>query len=253
LSGIQKRGAYFKGEHRTMPDLKGTSLTWLGHATVLVVTPKGTTILIDPFLEHNPSFPKDYKLPEKIDLILATHGHSDHIADVVPVAKKTGAPVVGMVELVGWFQSKGLEKLIGMNMGGSYTQGEVTVTMIEAKHSSGIQDGDKIIYGGEPAGFVIAIEGGPVLLHAGDTTVFSDMKLIAELYKPELGMLPIGGKYTMGPREAAMAAKYLELKSVLPIHFGTMPELAGTPEELEQHLGDIGIEVIKVRPGHPLT
>jgi L-ascorbate metabolism protein UlaG (beta-lactamase superfamily) len=235
-----------------MPDLKGTSLTWLGHSVVLIVTPKGTTILIDPFLEHNPSYPKDYKLPEKIDLILATHGHFDHIADVVPTAKKTGATVVGMYELVSWFQSKGVEKTIGMNLGGSYTHGDVTLTMVEAKHSSGIQDGDKVVYGGAPAGFILTIENGPVLLHAGDTTVFSDMKLIAELYKPEIGMLPIGGHFTMGPREAAVAAKYLSLKTVLPLHWGTMPELAGTPDELQKNLDDQSIEVLKVKVGQEL-
>jgi L-ascorbate metabolism protein UlaG (beta-lactamase superfamily) len=121
--------------------------------------------------------------------------------------------------------------------------------MTEAKHSSGIQDGKQVVYGGEPAGFIIAIARGPVLYHAGDTSVFSDMKLIAELYAPELGMLPIGGHFTMGPKEAALAVKYLGVKAVLPLHFGTLPELTGTPEELEMHLGTTGIEVIKIKPG----
>ncbi len=232
-----------------MPDLKGTTVTWLGHATVLITTAKGTNVVIDPFMEHNPTYPKDYELPEKIDLILLTHGHFDHIADALPLAQKYNTPVVGMFELVSWLHSKGVEKVIGMNIGGSYSQGDLTITMTEAKHSSGIQDGKQMVYGGEPAGLVIAIENGPVLYHAGDTSVFSDMKLIAELYQPELAMLPIGGHYTMGPKEAALAVKYLGVKSVLPLHFGTMPELTGTPEELEKHLGVTGVEVVKVKPG----
>jgi L-ascorbate metabolism protein UlaG (beta-lactamase superfamily) len=238
-----------------MPDLKGTSITWLGHATVLIVTPKGTTILIDPFLEHNPKYPKGYKLPEKIDLLLLTHGHMDHIADALPVAKKHGPVAIGMVELVDWLQSKGLkqDQAIGMNMGGSHKHGDVTLTMTEARHSSGITDGDKTVYGGNPAGFVIAVENGPVLYHAGDTTVFSDMQLIRDLYHPELAMLPIGDHYTMGPKAAAVAAKFLGAKTVLPIHFGTFPALVGTPAQLEKELAGTGVTVIHTDPGKTIS
>ena len=234
-----------------MPDLKGTAITWLGHATVLITTPKGTNILIDPFIEHNPKYPKGYKLPEKIDLLLLTHGHMDHIADALPVAKKHGAIAIGMVELIGWLQSKGLkeDQAIGMNMGGSHKHADVTLTLTPALHSSGITDGDQTIYGGEPAGFIIAIDNGPVLYHAGDTTVFSDMQLIRDLYHPDLAMLPIGDHYTMGPKEAAIAAEYLGLKTVIPIHYGTFPQLTGTPAELEKHLQKSGIETLEMVPG----
>jgi L-ascorbate metabolism protein UlaG (beta-lactamase superfamily) len=237
--------------HTNMPDLKGTSITWLGHATVLIVTPKGTTILIDPFIEHNPKYPKGYKLPDKIDLLLLTHGHMDHIADAMPVAKKHGPVAIGMVELIDWLHSKGLknEQGIGMNIGGSHQHGDVSVTMTEARHSSSITDGDKTIYGGNPAGFVITIDGGPVLYHAGDTTVFSDMQLIRDLYHPELAMLPIGDHYTMGPKAAAVAAKFLGAKTVLPIHFGTFPVLTGTPAALEKELAGTGVTVLHTDPG----
>ena len=234
-----------------MPDLKGTSITWLGHATVLITTPKGTNILIDPFIEHNPKYPKGYKLPDKIDLLLLTHGHMDHIADALPVAKKHGAVAIGMVEIIDWLQSKGLkqDQGIGMNIGGSHKHADVTVSLTEARHSSSITDGDKVIYAGVPSGLIVAIDNGPTLYHAGDTSVFSDMKLIGELYHPDLAMLPIGDHYTMGPRLAAVAAKYLGAKTVLPIHFGTFPPLIGTPAQLEKELAGSGVTVIHTDPG----
>ena len=238
-----------------MANLKGTSITWLGHATVLIVTGKGTTILIDPFLEHNPKFPKGYQLPEKIDLLLLTHGHIDHIADAVPVAKKHGPTAFGMVELIGFLQAQGLDanKGVGMNIGGSHTHADVTFTLTEARHSSSAQDGDKVVYCGDPTGFVIAIEGGPVLYHAGDTAVFSDMQLIRELHHPTLAMLPIGDHYTMGPKAAALAAKFVGARTVLPIHWGTFPALTGTPAALEKELSGSGVEVIHTEPGKVLT
>lgn len=235
-----------------MADLKGASVTWLGHSTVLVATPKGTNILIDPFIEQNPKFPKDFKFPEKIDLILVTHGHFDHVADVIPMAKKYNASVVATYELAGFFQSKGVENIIGMNIGGTCRHADAAITQVEARHTSGLQDGDKLIYGGVATGFVITIDNGPVLYHAGDTTVFSDMQLIRELYAPELGMLPIGGHFTMDPKTAALAVKFLGVKAVLPLHFGTWPPLTGRPEELEKHLNNPSIKVHKIQPGETI-
>jgi L-ascorbate metabolism protein UlaG (beta-lactamase superfamily) len=232
-----------------MPQLKGSTITWLGHATVLVTTAKGTNILIDPFIIHNPVYPKGYELPEKIDLLLLTHGHMDHIADAVPVAKKYSPTIVAVVELAGWIRSKDVQNIVEMNLGGTYKYKDVSITMVEAKHTSGIEDGDKVIYGGTPVGYVLTVENGPILYHAGDTSLFSDMQLIRELYTPELAMLPIGDHFTMGPKAASIAAKYLGVNAVLPLHFGTFPVLTGTPQELEQHLKGSSIEVLKPAPG----
>lgn len=235
-----------------MSDLKGTVVTWLGHATVLVRTAAGTTVLIDPFIEGNPKYPKGFALPEKLDLILATHGHGDHIGDVIPIAQKTGAPVVAMYELAAWFGQKGVQNTLPMGYGGTLEHKDLAVSMTEARHSSGIQDGNGFVYGGEPAGFVLSIQDGPVLYHAGDTSVFRDMELIHDLYGPKFGMLPIGGHFTMDPRGAALAAKFLGLEVVLPLHWGTLPQLTGTPEELERHTGQT-VQVLQLKPGESVS
>ncbi|MBT9329766.1 metal-dependent hydrolase [Paracidobacterium acidisoli] len=232
-----------------MADLKGASITWLGHATVLITTQQGTTILIDPFIEHNPRYPKGFELPEQIDLLLLTHGHTDHIADAVPVAKKHGPTVVANVELADWIQTKGVEKAIGMNLGGSWRFKDLSIAQVEAKHSSSIEDNGQVLYGGVATGFVLTIDQGPVLYHAGDTSVFADMQLIRDLYSPQIAMLPIGDFYTMGPKGGAQAAKYLGVNAVLPVHFGTFPALTGTPRELEQYLAGTSVEVLFTEPG----
>lgn len=231
--------------------LKGTRITWLGHSTVLVTSPKGTHILIDPFIEHNPKYPKSFSLPESIPYILLTHGHGDHIADTVPVALKHGSSVAAIYELADYIQRKGVAQTIGFNLGGTLQLDDVSVTMVEAKHSSAAQDESGTHYVGVAAGFVLGIEHGPILYHAGDTNVFGDMRLIAELYHPDVAMLPIGGHYTMGPREAAMATRLLSPKVVLPLHWGTFPALTGTPDQLAE-LVDTGVRVARLQPGEAL-
>ena len=226
----------------------GTRITWLGHATVLIQSPKGTNILIDPFMAQNPKYPKGFQLPANIHYILLTHGHWDHIADAAPVAAKHDSTVVAMYELATWVAGKGVAKTIGMNLGGTVQLGDVAATMVEAKHSAGAQDETGTHYAGIAAGYVLAVADGPVLYHAGDTAVFGDMKLIRELYRPKVAMLPIGGHFTMGPKEAAMAARFLEPEIILPIHFGTVPQLTGTPQELAALL-PAGVQVVEWIPG----
>jgi L-ascorbate metabolism protein UlaG (beta-lactamase superfamily) len=228
--------------------LKGTHITWLGHATVLVQTAKGTNLLIDPFIAQNPKYPKDFVLPAKIDYILLTHGHGDHISDAVPVAAKHGSTVVAIYELAAYVAGKGVSNTIGMNLGGSVQLNDVSATMVDARHSSGVQDEKGTHYVGVAAGFVLTLADGPVLYHAGDTAVFGDMKLICELYRPEVAMLPIGGHYTMDPKEAALAVSFLSPRVVLPLHFGTFPPLTGTPEQLAA-LVDASVEVVRWKPG----
>lgn len=228
--------------------LHGTRVTWLGHSTVLVQTAKGTNILIDPFIEQNPKYPKGFELPEKIHYCLLTHGHGDHMADTVAIAGKHGATVVAIYELAAYVGSKGVSQTIGMNLGGTVLLEDVAATMVEAKHSAGVQDESGTHYVGVAAGFVLSVAGGPVLYHAGDTAVFGDMKLIADLYHPQLAMLPIGGHFTMGPREAAHAASLLSPKAILPLHYGTFLPLKGTPQELEKLVGT-GVPVVQIQPG----
>jgi L-ascorbate metabolism protein UlaG (beta-lactamase superfamily) len=232
-----------------MAHLGGSTLTWLGHATIHIQTAKGTSILIDPWFEGNPSSPKNYKLPEKIDLLLLTHGHDDHFHDAVKVAKQSKAKVVGIYELTSWMQSKGIDNISPMNYGGNLQAEDVRISMVEARHSSSIVDGDKAIYAGNPCGYVLAIEGAPTIYLAGDTSLFGDMQLFKELYAPKIAVLPIGDNFTMGPKHAALAAKYLGVKTVVPVHYGTFPALTGTPAELKAQLEGTSIEVVAPKPG----
>ena len=231
-----------------MNSMKGTSITWLGHSTVLIQTAKGTNILVDPFIAGNPKFPKDFELPAKIHYMLLTHGHGDHISDAVPIAKRHGSTAVAIYELASYVGAKGIADTIGMNLGGTVHLDDVAVTMVEARHSAGAQDDTGTHYVGVATGFVLTIADGPVIYHAGDTTVFGDMKLIGELYHPQVAILPIGGHYTMGPKEAAMAVELLNVKIVLPMHFGTFPPLKGTPGDLAALL-DSTVKVFDWVPG----
>ena len=231
----------------------GNKLTWLGHSAFRITTPSAKIIIVDPWLKTNPACPDNLKKVDKLDILLITHGHSDHIADAVELAKKHKPQVVGNYETCSWLESKGVENTHGMNKGGTQRVGEIEVTMVHAIHSCGISDGDNIVYGGEACGYIIRLPGGLTVYHAGDTAVFGDMKLIGELYSPEVAMLPIGDFYTMGPREAAHAIRLLGVRHVIPMHFGTFPVLTGRPERLRELTQDIsGLEIHTLKPGETL-
>jgi L-ascorbate metabolism protein UlaG (beta-lactamase superfamily) len=231
-------------------NLKGIKLTWLGHATFRVKTPEGKIIIIDPWVTGNPICPPADKKVEKVDVLLCTHGHGDHIGDAVEIAKKHKPVVVGIPELCRWLGTKGVAQLAEMNKGGTQSVGGIKVTMVHADHSCGISDGDQMVYGGEACGFVIEFSSGVIIYHAGDTNVFGDMQIIRELYAPEIVMLPIGDHYTMSPREAAYACRLLKPKTVIPMHFGTFPVLTGTPAQLQKLVPEL--EVVEMKPGIPI-
>jgi L-ascorbate metabolism protein UlaG (beta-lactamase superfamily) len=231
--------------------LDGIKITWLGHATFRIETPQGKTVLIDPWVAGNPKCPEKEKHLAKVDVMLCTHGHGDHIGDAVEIAKKHDPTVVGMPELCGWLAGKGVKRVSGMNKGGTQTVGDIKVTMVHAVHSSGIEDGDQMVYGGEACGYVVEFSNGVKIYHAGDTCVFGDMAIVREIYAPEICMLPIGDHYTMGPREAAYACKLLKPNTVIPMHFGTFPVLTGTPAEFRKLAPEV--EIREMKPGETIS
>ena len=230
-------------------------LTWIGHGTFLLETPGGRRLLLDAWVEHNPAAPQAAKarVAERLDAILITHAHGDHIQDALSLARATGARVVAIFETAAWLRAKGLPdaQVVDGNHGGTVDLGGVRATMVPAVHSCGILDGETMVYGGEAAGYVLTLEDGRRLYHAGDTMVFGDMRLIGELWRPEIAVLPIGGHYTMDPEQAAYAAGLLGVRTVVPGHFGTFPLLAGTPEALRHALAarGLGVAVHALRPG----
>ncbi len=219
------------------------SLTWLGHASFRLDTSAGTRVLVDPW-RGGPTFPETEKQIDRADVIAITHGHFDHAADAVAIQKETGATLIGMVELIGWFVSQGApeDKAIGFNKGGTVEVDGLRFTMTNAFHSSSAPDGS---YTGEPAGFVVEADDQRIYF-AGDTTVFGDMSLIERLYKPTVAVLPIGDHFTMGVREAAVALELLGNPRCVPAHWGTFGLLIGRPDELARLTG---AHVDRLEPG----
>ena len=224
------------------------TLTWLGHATFRIDTPGGKRIYIDPFLNGNPKCPESEQEPERIDAILITHGHGDHYGDTVALAGKFGCTVVAPVELADWLQGQGVEDVRDPNKGGTVALDGFSVTLTHAQHSSSTNDGT---YAGEPCGLVVELENGFTLYFAGDTNVFGDMALIGRIYAPDVAVLPIGDHFTMGPREAAVAAELLGAGRVVASHYATFSLLTGTPEALRELLPS-GVELLAPAPGETL-
>lgn len=222
-------------------------ITWLGHAAFLI---EGKDrVLVDPFLTGNP---KASTTPEKVecDIICVTHGHGDHLGDTVAIARRTGAVCASIVEMSNYLERTEV-KAVGFNLGGTVKIRETTLTMVPAFHSSSIGAPGLEFSAAMPVGLVI--ESGRTVYHAGDTCVFGDMKLIGEMYRPEVALLPIGGYYTMDPKQAAMAVKLLKPKTVVPMHYGTWPPIEQDPREFEKLVRKSSdAKVVVLAPGESL-
>lgn len=243
-------------EDETMVTIdKGIEITYFGHSTFKIKSPEGKIVFIDPWIIENPSCPEHLHDVDGVNIIAVTHGHFDHIGDVRPLADKFKPSIVANWEICDWLGSKGVENCCPMNKGGNQSIDGIKFTMTHAQHSSGIKDDDgSTIYGGEPGGFIIQFENGFRIYHAGDTNIFSDMKLIAEIYKPELIMIPIGDLFTMSPLEASYACRFINPKYVIPMHYSTFPPLIGTPEQLRELTRDIDeMEILALSPGETIN
>lgn len=202
------------------------SITWLGHATIRLQLPDERVIFIDPWLMDNPCCPSELKAPSRCDMIFLTHGHADHIGDVPRLVEAFDPLVVVNFELCNVLEKQiGRGRFSGMNPGGTQSLEGVRVSLTQAFHSSSVDSPAGPIYAGMPNGLVVGVDGLASVYHAGDTDVFSDMKLIASLHEPKVCFLPIGDHFTMGARGAALAAEMLQPKAIIPIHYKTFPVL----------------------------
>jgi L-ascorbate metabolism protein UlaG (beta-lactamase superfamily) len=241
---------------------------WLGQAAVKITSPGGKVIVIDPFITRNPKTPADLKdLAKlgKVDLILITHGHGDHVGDVKELHAKTGAPVYGPAGLmstlvdIGWVPG---DKAVRFGKGGRVNPlgPAITITQVRAEHSSEVSIPDPATSkpttypGGEPCGFIVELENGFRIYHMGDTGLFGDMRFIGRYYRPDLILIPIGGHFVMDPVDAAYATnQMLKPKYAMPFHYGTFPVLKGTPQEYLAALGQTSTKVLVIKEGEKLT
>src|SRR5438094_3720657 len=226
------------------------SFTWVGHGTWKARSAKGKEVLIDPWVMNNPIAPDMLQSGDRCDLLRRTHRPSDHIHDALEIPRRTKPTIVTNHEFGVWLGSKGIdsEKIIGGNKGGTIEAEGISVTLVHAEHTCGITDNGGIVYGGDACGLVIEFENGFTVYFAGDTDVFGDMALIAELSKFDVAFLPIGGFYTMGPDRAAKAVQLLGVQTVVPMHSGTFPILSGNPGQLQELVGNKA-KVLDIKPG----
>jgi L-ascorbate metabolism protein UlaG (beta-lactamase superfamily) len=226
------------------------NITWFGHSAFLITTDENLRILIDPFISNNPASPVTVE-ELYADVILVTHGHADHFGDTMEIANRTGALVVCNHELSIYLSKQGFETM-GMNIGGTVKVQEIKITMMNSLHSSDMDFIEEVNAGGSAAGFILELENGRKIYHAGDTGIFSDMRnVISHIYQPNIALLPIGDRYTMGPYEAAIAAEWINPDIIIPMHYNTYPVIEQNPLEYSDMVrkSNRKVEVVILEPG----